>query len=195
MFLLKENYWEIKETKNKGRGIFAKKLIPAGTIIGDYIGKLVHLKDIDFEREKKNLYFMYYDDETGIYPDLKKPGIHLLNHSCSPNCWVYKFKRHTIVFALKNIQKNEELSISYLLPPKISCNNCTHDCCCGNAICTGSMHLSDEKYKKWRIFQDKEEKKEKTEKVKNKKALTPLIKYPKFISKSYIIKIKNLGVI
>ena len=137
---------------------------------------------------------MCYFDEIGIYPDLNKPGIHLLNHSCSPNCWIYKYKTHTLVFALKNIQKDEEVTISYLLPPKMSCNNCRHNCYCGSKNCTGSMHLSEEKYRKWRNFQDKEERKVKTEKVKYKKALDPLAKYPKFVPKSYCTKVISLGI-
>ena len=81
MFLIPSNFWEIRETKNKGRGVFAKKPIPTGTIIGDYVGKLIQLNDVDFDKEKKNLYLMYYNDEIGIYPDLKKPGVYLINHS------------------------------------------------------------------------------------------------------------------
>ena len=105
MFLLKENYWEVKDTKSKGRGVFARKTIGQGILIGDYVGKLVHLRDVNYDKEKENLYLMYYNDELGIYPNLKKPGVHLLNHSCSPNCWIIKFKRHTLVVALKNIKK------------------------------------------------------------------------------------------
>ncbi len=154
MFLLPEVYWEIKKTKNKGRGVFANKPIRQGVVIGDYVGKVVQLKDVDFEKEKKNLYLMYYDDETGIYPDLKKPGIYLLNHSCSPNCWITKFRNHTIVFALKNIRKGSELTISYLLPPKMTCNPCSHNCLCKSDSCTGSMHLTEDGYNTWQKFQN-----------------------------------------
>ena len=229
MFLIPEKFWEVRETNNKGRGVFAKKPIAQGTPIGDYVGKLVQLKDVDFDKEKEKLYLMYYDDESGIYPDLKKPGIHLLNHSCSPNCWIYKYKRYTLVFALKNITIGDELTISYLLPPKMDCKNCTHTCFCSSRNCTKSMHLSEEKYKKWRDFQDSEESKVKIEKVNDvlpalkggvslrrttyqssihprvetrgflercykKKILKPLTKYPKFIPKSYIQKIKDLEI-
>lgn len=192
MFLLKEDYWNVRKTRDKGRGVFAGKPIPAGTIIGDYIGKLVKLKNVDFDKEKEKLYLMYYDDEKGIYPDLKKPGVHLLNHSCSPNCWIYKFKEHTLVFASKDITVGEELTISYLLPPKTDCKNCTHRCFCKSETCTKSMHLNEKKYKKWRNFQDKEEKKVRLERIKNEKTLKLLSKYPKFVPDSYIEKINKL---
>ena len=194
MFLLKKYYWEVKETKSKGRGVFARKPISAGTLIGDYVGKLVHLKDVDFDKEKGNLYLMYYNDTTGIYPSLRKPGIHLLNHSCSPNCWIIKFKRHTLVFALKNIKKREELTISYLLPPKNICKPCPHICHCQSKRCTKTMHLTEGGYKKWQDFQDKEKKKEDLIRIKNGNKLKPLLNYPKTISKSYILKINNLKI-
>ena len=194
MFLLKKNYWEVKETKNKGRGVFARKPIGQGSLIGDYVGKLVHLKDVDFDKEKKKLYLMYYSDTTGIYPNLRKSGIHLLNHSCTPNCWITRYKNHTIVFALKNIDKGDELTISYLLPPKNICKPCPHICHCQSKRCTKTMHLTEGGYKKWQDFQDKEKKKEDLIRIKNGNKLKPLLNYPKTISKNYILKINNLKI-
>src|SRR3989344_4103042 len=156
MFLISKDYWQVRKTKKKGKRVFAKKEIAEGTIIGDYVGKIIQLEDVDFEEEKKKMFLMYYDDSTGIYPDLRKPGVHLTNHSCFPNCWIYNYKNHTLFFTLRNINKGEELTINYLLPPKTQCEPCTHRCYCGSKNCTGSMHLSEAKYKKWQEFQDKE---------------------------------------
>ena len=194
MFLLDKDYWEIRKTKDKGKGVFAMKPIGQGSLIGDYVGKLVHLNDVDFDKEKKKLYLMYYNDEFGIYPNLKKPSVHLINHSCSPNCWIIRYKDHTIVFALKNIDKGDELTISYLLPPKMNCKPCSHKCFCKSKSCTGSMHLTEGGYKKWQDFQEKDEKKGKYKKINNENILKPLAKYPKTISKSYILKINNLKI-
>jgi len=192
MFLIDKSYWEIRKTEKKGKGVFAKKTILKGTIVGDYIGKLIHIKDVDLEKEKKNLYLMSYSDEYGIYPDLKKPGVHLINHSCSPNCFIHKYKDRTLVFALKDIERKEELTIHYLLPPKLNCKNCTHTCYCESKNCTGSMHLSDKKYKIWQSFQKNQ--KGKVSKKSFKEAfIKPLAEYPKNIPNNYIVKIKSLG--
>jgi len=192
MFLIPDSFWKIKKTKDKGRGVFARKPIGQGSLIGDYVGKLIHYEDVDFDKEKKKLYLMYYDDEAGIYPDLTKPGVHLLNHSCSPNCWITRFKNHTVVFVLKNIKKGKELTTSYLLPPKMNCSPCNHKCYCKSKNCTGSMHLTEAGYKKWQKFQDKHGNKDmyKTKKVAGE--LKPLKKYPKSISKKLISEIKEL---
>ena len=194
MFLLTKDFWNILDTGKKGRGVFAQRPIKQGSIIGDYLGKLVRLKDVDFDKEKKNMYLMYYNDNAAIYPDLKNPGVYLLNHSCSPNCWIYKYKGHSLFFALKNINVGDELTISYLLPPRNICKNCTHYCFCGSKYCTKTMHLTEEKYKFWQEFQKKQDNKIKPEGTVNKKYLVPLSKYPKVIPKSYIRKIIKLGI-
>ncbi|HLE49212.1 MAG TPA: SET domain-containing protein [Patescibacteria group bacterium] len=191
MFLIPASFWKIRKTKNKGRGVFARKPIRQGALIGDYVGKLVQLLDFDFDKEKRELYLMYYNDELGIYPDLKISGVHLLNHSCSPNCWIIKYKNHTVVFALKNIRKGSELTISYLLPPKMNCNPCPHRCFCKSKKCTGSMHLTESGYKKWQAFQDKH-KRGMSKTNRNAGELELLKKYPKSFSKKLISEIKVL---
>lgn len=192
MFLLKKNHWEVKKTKEKGYGIFLKKEITKGTIIGDYLGKVIETSKYDLKNDKKGLYLMYYTDKAVIYPNLKKPGIHLLNHSCKPNCWIYTYSGHTLFFAIRDIKVGEELTISYLLAPKdITCNPCTHDCRCGSKTCTGTMHLTKEKFKKWQKFQDKNKKETKIAMFVFGKNLSKLNSYPKITSKNPIYEIIN----
>lgn len=182
MFLLPDGHWEIKKTKDKGRGVFAKKKIQTSTVIGDYLGKIIRTAEYDLEKDKNGLYLMYYTDEAGIYPDLKKPGLHLINHSCSPNCWISVYRGHTLFFALRNVKPDEELTIAYLLAPKDgTCNPCTHTCKCGSKSCTGTMHLTKEKYEKWQKFQNEERKKTKPAKFIIGKNLPRLASYPKII--------------
>lgn len=156
MFLLPKNYFQIKETENKGLGVFAKKNINRGAVIGDYLGKVIKISQYNLDQDRKGLFLMFLSDDAAIYPDLKKPGIHLINHSCLPNCWIYSYMGHTLFFAIKDIKKGEELTISYLLSPKTKyCDPCTHSCKCESKDCAGTMHLSEEKYKLWQKFQRK----------------------------------------
>lgn len=181
MFLINTNSYQIKRAGKKGLGVFATKEIKKGTIIGDYLGKVDKTVNYDLKKDKKGLYLMYYSDEASIYPDLKKPGIHLINHSCTPNCWIYTYKGHTLFFALRNIERGEELTISYLLSPKKDCNPCTHACFCKSQFCTGTMHLTKAKYKLWQNFQNAQMKKTKNPKVEFGKNLPKLNHYPKII--------------
>ena len=181
MFLISAGSWQIKKTKEKGLGIFAKKEITAGTVIGDYLGKVLETAKYDLDDDKKGLFLMYFSDEASIYPNLKKPGVHLLNHSCSPNCWIYIHQGHTLFFALRKIRPGEELTISYLLCPKADCNPCTHVCKCGSKLCTGTMHLPEDKYKKWQKFQNQEKGETKIPKVALGRNLPKLASYPSVI--------------
>lgn len=156
MFFIHNNYWEVKDTEDKGLGVFCKKRIKEKTIIGKYSGKKIKIEEYDLDKDKDGLYLMYLDDIYAIYPDLKKQDIHLLNHSCDPNCWIYNFNGNVYVFTLRDIKKGEELTISYLLPPKDeSCNPCTHFCRCGSKNCSGTMHLTEFNYQKWQNFQSR----------------------------------------
>lgn len=157
MFLLPEDYWEIKKVKGKGRGVFAKKDIEAGTVIGDYLGKLVPDTDEeDPEEQNGGLYTMYYSDDYSVSPDPKTPGIHLINNACEPNCFMYTIQGHTLYFALRKIFAGEELTVAYMMAPlDEDCSPCTHQCRCGSLLCTGSMHANEKRYKEWRELDDK----------------------------------------
>lgn len=183
MFLLKKGDWEIKKTKEKGWGVFSKTEIAAGTVIADYLGRVIKTAEYDLKQDKKGLYLMHYTDYASIYPDLSRPGPHLINHSCTPNCWIYVYRGHTLFFALKNINPGEEFTIAYLLGPDDgSCNPCAHVCKCDSIKCTGSMHLSKDKYERWQQFQNTEKKKTKVAKFIFNKNLPVLSSYPKTVS-------------
>jgi len=191
MILLSNDYWEVRKTKNKGKGLFAKKNISRATVIGDYLGIILRPEDTIVDEE--NFYLMYYSDNAVISPDLKKPGVHLINHSCVPNCFIYIYRRHTLAFALRDIKTNEELTIPYLLPPKDKfCNPCKHICKCGNIKCRHTMHLSKQQYDNWQKFSKRKAKKTKMEKIIYGKNLPKLSKYPKKISDDYINEIETI---
>lgn len=188
MLLLHPDSWEIKKTKNKGKGIFARKDISQGIIIGDYLGTF--LRPEEALVDELNFYLMYYSDRAVIAPDLNIDGVHLLNNSCLPNACLYIYKGHTLVFALRNIKRNEEITVPYLLVPITNyCNPCKHICLCGSEKCTGSMHLTDEKYKKWKSISEKQASQTKREKISYGKKLKILSDYPT-IDKKYLEEVR-----
>lgn len=180
MFLIPQSYWEIQKTKNRGRGVFAKKDILPGTVIGDYIGRVIKTAEEDIYEKDKQLYLMYYSDSATIYPIKRTPDIHLVNHSCTPNCWMYTYKGHTLYFALRHIFPGEEITIAYLVSPQDKyCSPCDHLCKCNGIICHQTMHLSEKRYNAWSKFHDAQEKKTKRERVKFGTILPLLKDYPK----------------
>ncbi len=182
MFLLPKNAWEIKKSEKKGKGVFVKKDIAPGVVIGDYLGKIIHPIDEDKYDSSKHFYSMYYHDKASVFPDLKKPGVQLLNHSCTPNCWMYTYKGHTLYFTLRRIFSGEELTVSYLLSSQDKfCNPCSHLCHCDGVICFQTMHLSDKRYNAWEKIHDEQAAKTKRERVKFDQELQKLSSYPQNI--------------
>lgn len=137
MFNIPRDFIEIRHTIKKGRGVFAQKLIKSGTIIGEYAGKHLPYHKIDPQDYE---YLMYLNDKIGIVADRNEIGIHLLNHSCEPNCTMNITKKAIKFVALKNINPGEELTISYRYPPQGTCANCTHVCFCESKNCSGTRH-------------------------------------------------------
>lgn len=182
MILLPDNTWEIRTTEKKGRGFFTTKDIEAGTIIGDYLGEAIRIEDEEKYDTGKDFYLMYYHEKASLHPDLTTIDIHLINHSCSPNAWMYTYRGHVVFFALRHIFKGEELTIDYLLDPlDDTCSPCTHQCNCGSVICTGIMHLTKKRFDAWNVFYDNEVAKTKRERIQFGEYLKPLSSYPENI--------------
>lgn len=179
MFLIDADTWQIKETKKKGRGVFAQKDISAGTIVGDYLGKVISTADETKYEEDYGLYLMYYHKRATIFPkDINAPGIHLINHSCIPNLWMYTYKGHTLYFAIRHIFAGEELTTAYLLGPDETCDPCPHICICESKNCTQTMHADPKLFDTWDAFNTKVAKQTKREPVSPGKDLPKLATYP-----------------
>lgn len=179
MFFLDDDGWEVVQTSSRGRGIATLKPITKGTVIGDYLGTVIDFAEFDLQEDAKGLYAMYYTDRVGIYPDVQSDDIHLINHSCDPNCWMYIYHGHTLFFAIRDITLGEELTISYLLSPRDElCAVCIHDCHCRRPHCSGTMHLTETQFIDWQIFQEKERKKTSTAPFVIGEPLAPLPLYP-----------------
>ncbi len=179
MIFLPPTFWEIKDSVKKGKGIFATKDILPGVLIGDYLGKVLRTAtEANFENDR-NLYLMYYSDQACLYPENPSlPGVHLLNHSCTPNSWMYLYKGHTLFFTLRKIFIGEEVTTSYLFSPNALCIPCPHVCLCGSEFCTRTMHLTQNEYIQWKDFSEEEAKKTKKTHIRYGKLLPSLSSYP-----------------
>ncbi|MFA5155695.1 MAG: SET domain-containing protein [Patescibacteria group bacterium] len=190
MFLLPRNHYQIKSADRKGRGVFARREIPAGTIIGDYLGRL--MPEQAAARLEKNYgyacYAMDYDDNgLSIFPvDVKAPGVHLINHGCTPNCDSYYYLGHTLYFALRRIFPGEELTVDYSFDPEsegaVIRKDLLHHCACGSPLCRGTMYTSTAKLKRYgRFCREQAKKQPKFELLRAGMILPPLAEYPKQI--------------
>jgi SET domain-containing protein len=96
---------EVRKSGNKGKGIFAKKLIKKGERIASFDGQIYeyehrwndYLRNHTIQFEKRR-----WRDSKGIAV--------FINHSCEPNCGV---KNLFDIVAMRDIKKDEEITWDY----------------------------------------------------------------------------------
>jgi uncharacterized protein len=142
---MKTEKFYIEETKDKGKGLFAKRNIKKGELIfiredrKIYAGKNIQSSDI------KESHFMQVGKNK--FMQILPPGCYG-NHSCDPNCGIKEDK----TFALKDIEKDEEITVDY--------DTFEYDwkmwCKCGSENCRkilrGYKYLSKELRKKYKGY-------------------------------------------
>ncbi|MFA6099570.1 MAG: SET domain-containing protein [Patescibacteria group bacterium] len=124
--------FSIKETSNKGQGLFAKEFIPKGTIICFECNKCQALSEEEFnqmsEKEKEIFLEHAYRKKDGSYL-MPCDETKLLNHSCDSNI-LDTGKGFDIV--VKDIKQGEEATYDYRVfydDLKMPCNCGENNCC------------------------------------------------------------------
>ncbi|MEI6533108.1 MAG: SET domain-containing protein-lysine N-methyltransferase [Candidatus Roizmanbacteria bacterium] len=155
MILLPETSYEVKITEKKGKGVFAKKEIPAGTIIADYLGKIIHPEEES--TESNNLHYgLYISDTTVICPDFTSNGAHNFNHSCTPNSTFFPYKGHTLIVSTRTIFIGEEFNIKYLIyPSEHFSEEVDMICHCKSPLCRGTQYCTDQEWDNYDAIEDK----------------------------------------
>ncbi|WP_051190524.1 SET domain-containing protein [Kaistella palustris] len=138
----------VKSSPIHGKGVFAKKAIPKGTRIIEYMGKRILKEDLPSDREKgltSLVYVMRLDDLTAIDGEREGNDARFFNHSCMPNCEVYFFDQIPYIYAMEDIIEGAELFFDYQLgssseqilslAEKIK----LHPCHCGAANCRKTL--------------------------------------------------------
>lgn len=104
---------EIRRSEGRGRGVFARKLIPAGTVIERVPMLVFSAEEIHIEGQPTTLY--HYCFEWGKETVAIALGYgSIYNHSYSPNARYDDIAQRTKIFsAIKDIQAGEEITINY----------------------------------------------------------------------------------
>lgn len=140
----------IKNTKDKGKGIFAKRNIKKGEIIATVNGKIFtikNLKDVKVKQLDDN-YLHQIDWNKFINNEAITK---FTNHSCEPNAAVKEKLPTCELIALKKIKKDEEITVDYDtfdsgLLGTFRCKCDSKNC---RKIVKGFKFLSDELKKKY----------------------------------------------
>ena len=121
----------VKETSNKGEGLFAKVDIPIGTFIGEYVGEIIRVSTAKERLQSlshaESCYIVQFKENsegsdiimtTCIDARFYGNYTRFINHSCSPNLVMVAVRRDSIVpnlclFMCAAVGAGEELCFSY----------------------------------------------------------------------------------
>jgi uncharacterized protein len=162
-------YIQVKSSGIHRHGVFAKKDIPKGTRIIEYIGiriskeesKKIQDESIKaYEDDPENnaaTYIFEIDEKHDLQGDIPNNDAKYINHSCNPNCEVDIIDGRIWIDAIKDIKNGEEITYNYGF--EIDKNDNTefkkHPCLCGSKNCVGYI-LAEDEWSKLKEIQKKE---------------------------------------
>ncbi|VDI41524.1 histone-lysine N-methyltransferase MLL1 [Mytilus galloprovincialis] len=123
-----------------GRGLYCKRKIDAGEMIIEYSGEVIRGSLTDkrekyYEGKGIGCYMFRIDDADVVDATLHGSAARFINHSCEPNCYSkviqVEGKKHIVIFAMRQINKGEELTYDYKFPIEEVKIPCT----CGSKKC------------------------------------------------------------
>ncbi len=151
-------FLEIRGSSIHRCGAFARKLIPKGTRIIEYLGvkiseeesKRIEAESFDrHDKDRKNnagTYVFQVDESVYLDGDIPENTAKYINHSCNPNCEVNIVERRVWIDALRDINEGEEIAYNYGFDIDESDPEGfkRHPCCCGSERCVGYILAEDE---------------------------------------------------
>ncbi|TSC85532.1 MAG: histone-lysine N-methyltransferase [Parcubacteria group bacterium Gr01-1014_8] len=114
-----------------GYGLFATNAIPAGEFVLEYKGRHVPTETAD---KLKTKYLFEIDSSWTIDGSTRANTARYVNHSCAPNCEADVRDGKVLIFANREIEAGEELTIDYgeeyfkefIEPHGCKCDRCKH---------------------------------------------------------------------
>lgn len=110
---LGNEFLEVRQSKIHGTGGYARKDIPAGTMIIEYVGERITKAESTRRCENDNEYIFTIDEEWDLDGKVSWNPARFINHSCAPNCEAEWDEGRIFINALRDIPQGEELFFNY----------------------------------------------------------------------------------
>lgn len=122
---------EIKDTENRGKGMFATEIIFSGEAVIVWGGNYVNKEKADRAKLAGKL-VMQFDENLFSIEDRGASDAYFINHSCEPNVWM---KDAFTLEAMRDIVPGEELTADYVLWETDENKISKWKCQCGSPKC------------------------------------------------------------
>lgn len=151
-------YIAVRKSKIHGTGVFARKDIPAGTRIIEYVGDRITKRESDrryqiaWDRAQNGngnegiVYIFTLNKRHDVDGSVSWNTAKYINHSCDPNCETDIIRGHIWIIAIRDIMRGEEISYNYGYDFD---SYEDHPCHCGAENCVGYI-LAEEHWPKLR---------------------------------------------
>jgi len=138
---------EVRRSSVHGMGVFARKPIPKGTRLIEYVGERVSHKEADSRYEEKDAndahtFLFIVDSRTVIDAGVDGNDARFFNHACNPNCESVIEAKRVYIETIRDVAPGEELTYDYQIqrekgdPANI---DEVFACHCGAPDCRGTM--------------------------------------------------------
>ena len=143
-----KNKWiVVRHSSVHGYGCFARRFIPRGTRVVEYLGERVSHREADRRYEgadanDNHTFLFIVDRRTVIDATVGGNEARFINHSCDGNCESAIEKRRVFIDATRDIARGEELGYDYQIGRDRSDPSNVDEiyaCRCGSPQCRGSM--------------------------------------------------------
>ncbi len=164
-------YCEARPSRIHNMGLFARKDIPEGAKVIEYVGEKITKKEsnrrgLELEEKAKKsgggaVYIFELNKRHDIDGSVDYNYARFANHSCDPNCETDCIRGRIWITALREIKKGEEITYDYGYD---LCHFLDHPCRCGAGNCPGYIVRQDQWPKLARILRKKKKNIPKAEK-------------------------------
>src|SRR5689334_18833043 len=132
---------EVRKSRIHGRGVFARRDIPAGTRLIEYVGLPISKKKSAELTLKQNRYLFTLNGACDLNGKVSWNPARLINHSCEPNCEASVEDNNRVwIFSIKPIAREQELTFNYGYGLEDFTN---FSCRCSAPSCVGYMVSED----------------------------------------------------
>lgn len=155
-------FCETRGSAIHGQGVFATRRLRKGMRVIEYIGERIDKEESNrrglelFEKSRKtggaSVYIFDVNEDWDLDGDKPYNPARLINHSCEPNCEMVDEDSRLYLYALRDIEKGEELSFDYGYDIG---HYLDHPCRCGKPGCVGYIVSTPQRPKLLRMLRRK----------------------------------------
>ena len=151
------NQWmELRRSPIHGLGAFARREIPKGTKIIEYVGEKISNAEADRRYDDETManhhtFLFILNSKQCIDAAFEGNESRFINHSCDPNCEAFIPRGRIWIESIKDIPKGAELAYDYAFEDDKKYTRedylDKYGCRCGSANCRGTIVETKKKLK------------------------------------------------